>query len=205
MPVDRRMLPAFIDGDATFQTWAQGIDAQLKACGMVQTSDTGQVDLSTAARPAGSSYAGYRIYRFDDALQATHPVFMKMEYGVGSVQDRPTFRIQTATATNGAGGLLGQISTLRTVLPSGSSTLGTTLDSFCSGSASGGRIALVTNCFSTGGTYTIGIILERVRDGDGLSVDRGFFFATISTSQMNWQVVQWSSFCCQFELSRSCS
>jgi hypothetical protein len=192
MPVDRRMLPAFLDGDATFRTWAQGVDAQLKACGMVQTSDTGQVDLSTAIRPASSSYAGYRIYRFDDSLQATHPVFMKLEYGVATVQDRPAFRIQTATATNGAGNLLGQISSLRSVSASAGSTLGTTLDSFCSGSASGGRIALFTNCNSAQGNYTLGLILERVRDGNGLPVDRGVFFATTTSSQISWQVIQFS-------------
>lgn len=52
--------------------------------GLVQTGDTGQLDIdAVAALPADNTYAGYRMYRFNDALQATSPIFIKIEFGCG--------------------------------------------------------------------------------------------------------------------------
>lgn len=53
------------------------------------TTATGQIDwshslLQTTYVNAGSNgVIGYEIYRFDDSLQASYPVFIKLEYGTG--------------------------------------------------------------------------------------------------------------------------
>jgi hypothetical protein len=46
----------------------QGIAAQIAAMGLVQTSDTGQINWVTVARPALNTIAGYEIWRFNDAF-----------------------------------------------------------------------------------------------------------------------------------------
>src|SRR4051812_25718504 len=104
MAFDTRTLPAYLADDATFRTWAQGIHAQIVATGaLTQTADTGQVNLTTATRPLANAFAGYEIFAFNDALQATAPLYLKVEYGVGATQDRPSLRVSAGSSTNGAG------------------------------------------------------------------------------------------------------
>ena len=108
MATDTRSLSAYLADNATFQAWATGIDDQIKDMGWVQTSDTGQVDVTTVARPAAGAYAGYRIYRMDDSLQSTSPVFLKLEYGCGGVNDRPALRAQLSSCDQRRGHALGE-------------------------------------------------------------------------------------------------
>jgi hypothetical protein len=99
--------------DAEWRAWCQEIDTALKASGfLVAAADTGQIDLTTAVRGAINTYSGYKIYRANDVLQATKPMFLKVEYGVAGAITRPLLRFQMSTATNGAGALSGQNSTL---------------------------------------------------------------------------------------------
>jgi hypothetical protein len=92
--------------DAGFQTWIQEIITQLAAVGLTQTSDTGQINPSTVTRPgSGSTSAGYTIWRFDDTLQSTKPIFIKIEFGTSLGTNYPQLWVQTSTGTNGAGTL----------------------------------------------------------------------------------------------------
>jgi hypothetical protein len=87
----------------------QAMDTAIQASGwLIPASDTGQVDLTTVARPSVGVYAGYKVYKANDALQATKPFFLKVEFGVsaGSVT-RWLFRFTVANITNGAGTLSG--------------------------------------------------------------------------------------------------
>lgn len=103
--------------DAEFRIWGSAFKAALAAAGLVQTADTGQINWATAVRPGVSftndaAAAGYEMYRFNDALQATFPVFIKIEYGTGSVVAAPMIYVSVGTSTNGAG-TLGSVKTNR--------------------------------------------------------------------------------------------
>ena len=76
MATDVRNIPAYIDNDADFRLWGGGISAQLAAVGMVQTSDTGQANWATAV----GADSPYEVWRFNDALQATKPIFFRLRY-----------------------------------------------------------------------------------------------------------------------------
>lgn len=183
MATDQRNLPAFIDADATFRTWAQGVAAQLAAVGLVKTGDTGQVDLAAAARPAVSAFAGYEVYRFNDTLQATAPVFIKIEYGVGSPADMPSLAVTVGTATNGAGVIGGQSDGRRLLIPSQSKVLGGLLPSYCSGGP--GRVAVVTNLDASGTSasyyHSLWMIVERTRGADGVTTGDGIYVVAASS------------------------
>lgn len=165
MATDVRNLPAFLSDDANFRTWAQGIAAQIAAMGLVKTADTGQINLTTAVLPAVNAFTGYEVYRFADALQATAPVFIKVEYGVGGSVDMPSLAITVGTATNGAGVLSGQVGARRVMLPGSSKTAGAVLPSYCSGNTS--RLSLVTNLDAVNYPYHMGAFVERPKDGAG--------------------------------------
>lgn len=91
--------------DAEFRAWATNLHNALIAAGLVQTADTGQADFTTMTRPAGGVYF-YRVYRYSDALQATAPVFVRVEYGTGGgAANTPGIRVGIGRATDGAGTL----------------------------------------------------------------------------------------------------
>lgn len=97
--------------DAEFRAWGSALAASMQACGLVQTSDTGQINWATVTRPGTNTAGGYEIYRFNDALQGTYPIFIKIEYGTNTSTTQPQAWITVGTGTNGAGTLTGTTST----------------------------------------------------------------------------------------------
>lgn len=95
------------DSDATFREWGLEMSTQLAAVGLVQTADTGQVNWTTVTRPAANTLGGYEIWRFNDALQSTAPIFMRVEYRSGSTNQVPKIRITVGTGSNGSGTITG--------------------------------------------------------------------------------------------------
>lgn len=101
------------DSDATFQEWAQEIFDRFVAVGLVNTADTGQLATPVvAARPADNTDAGYWIFRFNDSLQGSAPIFLKVIPGtlLGGSNAYPRLRIYVGTGTDGAGTLTGILS-----------------------------------------------------------------------------------------------
>lgn len=172
MSVDQRSLPAYFNTDADFQAWCQGIAAQLVAAGLVKTTDTGQINNVTVVKPVSINTAsGYEIYKFNDTLQGTVPIFLKVEYGSGGVIDRPGLWITIGASTNGAG-TLATNSTRQQICANASKSAGVTLPSYCSGD--GGRIGICNNYDSASNTFAFGFIVDRIRDGNGNATSEGF-------------------------------
>ena len=98
---------------ATFKVWAEEFHQHLLAVGIVQHTDTGQTDFPSYAGsyPSVNTFNTYKIYRFDDSLQATAPIFFKVEFGTGSTSGRPSIRVTVGTSTNGSGTITGVVST----------------------------------------------------------------------------------------------
>lgn len=94
--------------DAEFRTLGTEFSTALAAVGLTQTADTGQINWASVLRPAANAEAGYEVWRFNDAAQATSPVFFKFYYGTGGGSPAGfRVRIETGTASSGAGVLSG--------------------------------------------------------------------------------------------------
>jgi hypothetical protein len=92
--------------DATFRAWASAISAALAAVGLTQTSDTGQINLTTVTKPGGAStMAGYQIWQF--AALTGNPIYFKIEYGTGNSTARPGLRFTFGNGSNGSGTITG--------------------------------------------------------------------------------------------------
>lgn len=118
-------------GDAGFRAWASEYSNALQTIGLVQTADTGQINLVTATRPGTSANAGYEIWRFNDALQATKPIFLKVFYGTTNTATSPRVQIQVGTGSDGAGNLINPSSTFNAISGKApSSTVTTYLSNF---------------------------------------------------------------------------
>lgn len=101
------------DTDAHFRAWAQEVHDALTAFGWVNTADTGQINLVTVSKPAGTSTSqGYEIWRMADSLQSLYACYMKIEYGSGTnSSNNPGIWITLGTGSNGTGTLTGTVGT----------------------------------------------------------------------------------------------
>ena len=98
--------------NAGFQAWGAEFHAALVAIGLTLTSDTGQINWTTVVLPAANTAAGYEIWRFNDTLQSTTPVFIKLEFGSSAATTGyPMIWITIGNGSNGSGTLTGLTST----------------------------------------------------------------------------------------------
>lgn len=159
--------------DADFRSWVAGVSALLQtASGLVKTTDTGQIDATTVT--VGASIVtsrGYEIYRFNDSLQATKPVYIKIEYGTGSVLARPGMWVTVGTGSNGAGTITGQIGTRQSLIANAAPTSGVAYLHYVSVSTD--RLVLATGIDTVTGTLPIMIAVERTRDSTGTATGDG--------------------------------
>lgn len=89
-----------IASNANFRTWGSFISNLFANCGLVLVANN--TDWATATQPAArNTFPSYEVWRFNDALQSTAPVYFKFEYGSsdadGSGQTRPGFALTLAT------------------------------------------------------------------------------------------------------------
>lgn len=94
--------------DSEFQDWTQKMHNSILAVGIPDVSASGAItDFGSLTRPAANGVAGYKIYSFDDALQATAPVFFKLEYGVGASNNRCGMYYTVGVTHDGSGSVTG--------------------------------------------------------------------------------------------------
>ena len=104
---------------AQLQAWINEIYTGLVTnCGLTQTADTGQDTVpSTAVYSATTpTVSSYYVFRFNDTLQATSPIYFKLEFGTSSAAGTaPGMWITVGTSTNGAG-TIGGIAMVRSMI-----------------------------------------------------------------------------------------
>ncbi|HRD49765.1 MAG: hypothetical protein JNK95_04230 [Candidatus Competibacter sp.] len=105
--------------DAGFRAWAQELSNELIAAGLVRMADSGQMNFGSVTRPAINTAGGYEIFRFNDALQGTAPIVIKIEYGTGVGATFPAIWITAGSGSNGSGTLTGTVTPRQLITWSG--------------------------------------------------------------------------------------
>lgn len=171
-------LTADSSSTASFRAWGLAVSNAITAAGYPKTSDTGQIDWATVTAPASTVTAqGYEIRQFNDSLQATRPIYFKVEYGSGASTSSPNLWITVGTATNGAGTLssmAGYGTTLgaRQSLNAGNTFSAVAMPCLFGGSdGSGLAVALFLNSGTAAGMM---FYIERHRNADGTASSEGF-------------------------------
>lgn len=90
-------------GDVPFRAWVQAVEACLVGAGLVVVADSGDIDPATVTLPGVEGSAGYRIYRFDDAEQATNPIFIRVEFHRGDAATELRLHFIVGKGSDGAG------------------------------------------------------------------------------------------------------
>lgn len=118
-------------------TWIKAIYDGLIAVGLEQTTDTGQLDLSTTSPNAVATFAydyGYSVFKWTDSYQTTYPIFIKVNYrndNQATTTSRGILQITVGQGSNGSGTITGTTQELYP-LSTGTGTSSTLLPSLIS-------------------------------------------------------------------------
>ena len=168
-----------------FKSWLQALHDNIVSAGLVQTSDTGQIDIANiSAVPAAEQYAGYLVYRFNDSLSASRPVIVKFRpycgyYGTTETPFVGNLAVSIGFATDGAGNIVLQQSGEFNYFNNSNYAV-RTINAVATPSYaihSEGRFALCFGVNAYYGTYYYGPALfldvTRTLDGNGLPSTEG--------------------------------
>lgn len=163
------------------RAWVQAIHTALTAIGLVQTADTGQINPATVTNAAATdTESGYEVWRFNDTLQATAPVFVRIGYGRANGTTCPQLWVTVGKGTDGAGTITGVlIPRTRTGGSDNSGTSTTTATGYAS-SGDGSMLALFPFIMYASGAPTAalpGFVLDRSRDASGAPTGDGVSLA----------------------------
>lgn len=178
------------NSDATFRAWGSGISTALAAVGMVQTADTGQIDWGTVTLPGTGVYAGYEIWRFNDALQATHPLFFKIEYGTGTTATRDRYQITIGKGSDGSGVLTSAFTGATMTAMSQTNGSATTRNWYMS---SGDGSMLVFNAAPDFDGFDWGFAIERSRSPEGVATGSGVLVLTYVSNSAGTYVFNYAT------------
>jgi hypothetical protein len=161
-----------VSTDALMRAFAQWIDALITSGGWTYSGDSGQADLTTLVAQSNSNTfqsAGYKIYAMGDAIQATKPVYMKVEYGRQTYNGNtagPALAITIGTGTNGSGTITGTLLHGFSIFMNSANGVGYT----CQGSAGAARLvfALFVNS-----NFPLYFGIERRKNSDLSDADTG--------------------------------
>jgi hypothetical protein len=163
-------VPNTIGTDADLRSWLVALKACFEAIGLVHVPSTGEIDTTTIVRSAtvGVDY-GWQMWRFNDSLQATRPVFLRVVYG-NSTLAATTLRINVrmGQAHDGVGNLTGATtSTANNVINVGNVTDFRPL----MGSGGDGYVAVCVGTGSAAASAASFFSVERSRSASGAATD----------------------------------
>lgn len=162
--------------DASFRVNGLGVSTALAAIGMVKTADTGQINWATVTRPVAiNTQAGYEIWRFNDTLQATAPLFLRIDYGVSGNVAWISHWITVGKGSNGSGTITSPLLASTQVAHVASPGVGA-FTWYLSSADGATLVLLVAPASSTPGSRSA-IVVERSRNPAGAATGTGVLVA----------------------------
>jgi len=178
------------NSDAEFRGWGSWFSDRFVAFGWVQVFSlfgTGTDWTDVTAPNAANQARVTKIFRMDDAAQATAPFFLKLEFGSGAAAATPGVRIRFGTGHDGAGTITGEL------YDSGATFLGpgavnvNIMTHYASGASDRFSIALAASGTSWLNTNVWTFCIERRKNGAGANQTTGFLYASKNGSSMRNQ------------------
>lgn len=161
--------------DAEFRAWVTAISNGFQAL-FTKVTQSGEINLATVLKPAsGGTSQGFEVYRFNDSLQATAPLFFKIEYGSAGAATSPGCWLTIGKGADGSGTITSVLLARQQIfyINSGSATV------YNSYVGSGDGSCLIFSLFPSApgitgqGSYCV---VERSRDGSGNATAAGVFW-----------------------------
>jgi len=194
--------------DADFRVWGQELNQKLTNIGLVQTTDTGQIDWVTVVKPGAlNTDAGFEVWRFNDSLQGTSPIYFKLFFGNGGSLIIPRLRFQFGTGSDGAGSLTGPVGPERVISPTTAFLTPGSFQSFLSHSEGFLALNYKAGAYISGASNFANFVICRSTDvfgqvtGDAAIVYYGSAVASTATIE-NSQSFKFGTFPFVFSLTK---
>jgi len=190
------------NGGPNFRIWSQKTHDAILSTGIADASGSDSITYgsdSTAfealANPTAYVQAGFQIYKFDDALQATAPVFIKIGYGRGTNTAYPAIYVTVGNTSDGVDTVSGPpVTDVATPLSSGLQTDALSQYMICGDT---NRIIV------TGPSWELDsqslpdemyfLSVERTKDANGDDTDEGILVAQVhNASTYYWYTMPYS-------------
>ncbi len=98
-----------LTSDAAFRAFGSTLSAQLGTM-LTRVPTSSDINWSTVAKPVSNTYeTTFEVYRFNDSLQSSHPLFLKFEYGLTNATAAYALKLTIAKACDADGVLSGII------------------------------------------------------------------------------------------------
>lgn len=152
--------------DAAFRGWGSAISTALQAL-FVKVTQAGEIDWGTVTKPTTATDSmGFEVYRFNDSLQGTAPIYFKFEYGSGpGSASRFGVWITVGKGADGSGTITGTLlARVQAILSS--STLTASAKNCYIGNGDGSCLVMSLWPSDAGMTNSM-LVLERSRDDNG--------------------------------------
>lgn len=179
--------------DAEFRAWGSELSAALDALGFFpKSADSGQINWTTVMRASTGGFAGYEIRYLNDSLNATAPIYVRIDFGTGlNSSSDPMIRYQIGKGSNGSGTITGQFLGPNNGSPGSVHSSSTSRPSYYC--AVDGFIGFVFKYDGTSNYGFTSFILQRTVDDSGAPTSDGFAFflnrsdtANYSPRMMAW-------------------
>lgn len=159
---------------AQFRIWGKAISDGLAAIGMIKTADTGQIDWTTVNKPAATTFAGYEVWRFNDSLQSTVPIFFNLSYGCANNPTHPKLNMTVGSGSDGSGNITGvQINTIG-LIANGTATPEDNSSKLSFMASDGSGISFIHQIDNSLSSIRSIFIIDRFRNVDGSPNNNGF-------------------------------
>lgn len=143
-----------------------------------QTADTGQINWNTVTfNAANNTIYGYEMFKMVDGLSSTSPFYLKLRYGNGngafSPNSYPTIRFSFGSSTDGAGNLMGNVSSeyLHDVTNQTGGPGGPTLGEWYSSSDGKSYLSMIAWANNVNSNASFSLVIERARNSNGIPID----------------------------------
>lgn len=174
--------------DATWRAMLAAIKTNIEAMGWVQTSDTGQLDVTTTLKPTASGQSrGYLLWRANDALAGSYPMILRLNFGSGTSSTSLRVNVQIGSITDGAGTFNPTSNFWNRGDMDLQSTSATAYECYFCGDTNRLAFILWDNHPTT--DRCLGISLERTHDSVAADTNVGIFATTSRGTIDNWHRV----------------
>lgn len=152
------------DDTALFRAWGSAVSTALGDV-LTRVPQTGDIDWATATVPTSGSFAGSEVYRLNDALQATAPLFFKFEYGSSiAAATISAIRLTIGKGVNGSGTITNVLQSAIVVVSGNNSATAASNCYISNGDGSGFVFSLQPDLPNTVGGFCC---VERSRNSSG--------------------------------------
>lgn len=167
--------------DALFRAWGSAVSTALGQM-LTRVTQTGEINWATVNTTAGANtFQGFEVYRLNDSLQSTAPLFFKFEYGSGAASAIPAIRLTIGKSVDGSGVIGGVLQSAINVLSSNSSASASSNCYISNGDGSGFVFSMQPDISNTIGGFCC---VERSRNQQGQPTSNALMlsFQTYGTS-----------------------